>query len=258
MMRRYYCSLRLAFAASGMDRLNVVPPFIALLLSGCASPVEGLWPPAADVPSHTIHVSLDSWHAMIAFPVPPSFVPSSVNGGRKGGGGFEEWGYAERAWYLEGRQGIGGVFRALFWPTAGVVEVGLHDTVWADRTTQPPAELFTFHLSDEGFRRLRAHLKATIASYEPVATAGPSQFYPAVRSYHLFHTCHQYAAEALRAAGLPIVPFWALSRGAFALQLRRAAGSAEPRRAAALRLSWYNPSELHDHRHPDQILASPR
>ncbi len=240
---RPYCILRLAITASGGVRLNVVPPFIALLLGGCASPVEGLWPPAAGAPSHTIHVSLDTWHAMIAFPVPPSFVPSPLDGGGMSGDGFEEWGYAERAWYLEGRQGLGGVLRALLWPTEGVVEVGYHDTVWADRTPQPPAELFTFHLSDEGFRRLRAHLKATIASQKPVAAAGTSQFYPAVRSYHMLHTCHQYAAEALRAAGLPIVPFWALSRGAFAVQLRRAAGSAEPRQAAARWLSWYNPAD---------------
>jgi hypothetical protein len=228
--------------------MNVRFLLIALLLGGCASPVEGLWPPAAGAPSHTIHVSLDTWHAMIAFhlseqsrasseqrevPIPdlgsPAFPGYSRPAVRRSL--FEEWGYAERAWYLEGRQGIAGVLRALLWPTEGVVEVGHHDNVWADRTPQPPAELFTFHLSDEGVRRLRAHLTATIASQGPVATAGTSQFYPAVRSYHLFHTCHQYAAEALRAAGLPIVPLWALSRGAFAVQLRRAAGMGDRRTA---------------------------
>jgi hypothetical protein len=204
--------------------MNVRSLLIALLLGGCASPVEGLWPPAAGAPSHKIHVSLDTWHAVIAFPLSPSLVPSPLNGGGKGGGGFEEWGYAERAWYLEGRQGIGGVLRALLWPTEAVVEVGHHDKVWADRTPQPPAELFTFRLSDEGFRRLHAHLRATIASQEPVVTVGTTTFYPAVDSYHAFHTCHQYAAQALRAAGLPISPFWAFTRGAFAVQLRRASG----------------------------------
>ncbi len=191
--------------------MKLRPLLIALLLGGCASPVEGLWPPAAGAPSHMIHVSLDTWHAMIAFPVDTPHA-------------YEEWGYAERAWYLEGRQGIGGVLRALLWPTEGVVEMGHHQKVWADRTPQPPAELFTFHLSDEGFRRLHAHLRATIASQEPVSTVETSTFYPAVRSYHVFHTCHQYAAQALRAAGLPVVPFLAFSRGAFAVQLRRAAG----------------------------------
>ena len=38
-----------------------------VLLSACASPVEGLWPPSPDSPARTILVSLDAWHAMIAF-----------------------------------------------------------------------------------------------------------------------------------------------------------------------------------------------
>ena len=38
-----------------------------LLPSACASPVEGLRPPSPDSPARTIFVSLDTWHAMIAF-----------------------------------------------------------------------------------------------------------------------------------------------------------------------------------------------
>ncbi len=38
------------------------------LLLACASPVEGLWPPSPDSADQTIVVSLDTWHAMIAFP----------------------------------------------------------------------------------------------------------------------------------------------------------------------------------------------
>jgi hypothetical protein len=38
-------------------------------LSACASPVEGLWPPSPDSPTRTVVVSLNTWHAMIAFQV---------------------------------------------------------------------------------------------------------------------------------------------------------------------------------------------
>ncbi len=224
--------------------MNVVPLLLALLLGGCTSPRTRLWPPVAGAPQHTIHVSLDTWHAMIAFHQGEQRAASSERHEAEipdrshllpaiHHSLFEEWGYAERAWYLEGRQGIGGVLRALFWPTEGVVEVGHHDRVWADRTPQPPAELFTFHLSDEGFRKLRDYLQGTIAHPEPIATRGSAAFYPAVHSYHAFHTCHQYAAQALKVAGLPIAPFWAFSRGAFAVQLRRAAGMADARPAVA-------------------------
>jgi hypothetical protein len=152
---------------------------------------------------------------MIAFPQPP---PGSA---RAPAEKYEEWGYAEQSWYLEGRQGLSGVLRALFWPTPGVVEVGQHDQVWAARTPQPPSDLFTFALSDEGYRRLRRHLHSTIAADEPIRIAGNSTFYPATRSYHLFHQCHQYVAHALREAGLPVSAFWAFNRTSLAMQLRR-------------------------------------
>jgi hypothetical protein len=72
-----------------------------------------------------------------------------------------------------------GIVRALFWPTEGVVEVRHYDKVWAERTPQPPAELFRFHLSEEGHQRLRRHLRATIAKAEPVTSTDGSTFYPA-------------------------------------------------------------------------------
>ena len=118
---------------------------------------------------------------------------------------------------------MSGIVRALFWPTEGVVEVGRYDRIWADRTPQPPSDLFTFRVSDEGYRRLRRHLRGTISVDVPIGSVGQSTFYPAVRSYHLFHTCHQYAAHALREAGLPISPSWAFHRAGLAWQLRRAA-----------------------------------
>lgn len=192
-----------------------------VLLSACASPVEGLWPPSPDSPARTIFVSLDTWHAMIAFsadtPDASRFTPRS----------YEEWGYAERAWYLEDKRGLTGIARALFWPTDGVVEVGRYDQVWADRTPQPPSDLFTFRVSEEGYQRLRTHLRGTISVNAPVASVGQSAFYPAARSYHLLHTCHQYAAHALRQAGLPISPSWAFNRTTLAWQLRRAARLSE-------------------------------
>jgi len=195
------------------NRGNTVVWVAACLLLaqvGCAAPVRGLWPPPTDAPVRTIYVSLDVWHAMIAFPTDTD------------GPGFEEWGYAEQAWYLEGRQGVTGALRALFWPTTGVVEVGRHDQVWAQRTPQPPSDLFTFRLSDQGYLQLRRHLHETIATTEPILTAGTTKFYPAKRPYHLFHQCHQYVALALQEAGLPTSVFWAFTRASLAMQLRRA------------------------------------
>ena len=175
-----------------------------------------------------IVVSLDAAHSMIALPVEaPVF---HVRGdhdvtGTDGAPGeprvYEEWGYAERAWYLEKRQGFTGVLRALLWPTEGVVEVGIHGSIWAERTQKPPVEAFRFQISEVGYRSLRSYLRATIASEEPVGIVGNSRFCVARPSYHLFHHCHHYTAKGLREAGLPIPMWGALNRYIFAKQLRR-------------------------------------
>jgi hypothetical protein len=175
-----------------------------------------------------IVVSLDAAHSMIALPVEaPVFQVRGDHGvtGADGAPGerrvYEEWGYAERAWYLEKRQGFTGVLRALLWPTEGVVEVGIQESIWAERTQKPPVEAFRFQISEAGYLSLRSYLRATIASEEPVGIVGNSRFCVARSSYHLFHHCHHYTAKGLREAGLPISMSGALTRGGFAKQLRR-------------------------------------
>jgi hypothetical protein len=144
-----------------------------------------------------------------------------INGATKGLCAYEEWGYAERAWYLEKRQGFTGVIRALLWPTEGVVEVGIHDSIWAERTKKPPVEAFRFLISQAGLQSLRSYLRETIASEEPIGRVGNSRFCIARSSYHVFHHCHHYTAKGLREAGLPISMRATLTRNSFAKQLRR-------------------------------------
>lgn len=168
-----------------------------------------------------IVVSLDAAHSMIALPVSGDHAVTGTEGTSRGCDIFEEWGYAERAWYLEKRQGFTGVIRALLWPTEGVVEVGIHESIWADRTQKPPVEAFRFQISEAGYWGLRSYLRATIASEEPVGIVGNSRFCVARSSYHLFHHCHHYTAKGLREAGLPISMRGALTRDGFAKQLRR-------------------------------------
>ncbi len=191
-----------------------------LLCMGCASPNPTLWPPQPGMSSHAIIVSVDTWHAMIAVTRIRVRESSPSTDNRRWV--YEEWGFAERDWYLEGRQGLSGTFRTLLWPSIGVVEIAHNTNLWSERTPQPPAEQFTFHLTEQGFRRLREYLESMVEQSSPILITDGSQFYKATRSYHLFHHCHHFTAAALREAGLPITEFWAFSRGSFASQLRRA------------------------------------
>jgi hypothetical protein len=199
---------------------------VVLSVSGCATSDPALWPPTPGTPTKEIYVSLDTWHAMIGFQQ-GSILAQKYSGNTHQAplsslqpGRFEEWGYAERAWYLEGQQGITGVLRALFWPSEGVVEVAEYDHLWADRTPQPPSDLFKFELSEEGYTRLRTHLQSTRESSNPVKTYSRSNFYRATNSYHVFHHCHQYVARALQKAGLPVSTVWAITRTGLASQLQ--------------------------------------
>jgi hypothetical protein len=198
-----------------MHRVLLLLAVGLLFSAGCTTANHDLSSLPKSFPSGTVIVSLDTWHAMLAFPV------HSLNALENSEQEYEEWGYAERAWYVEGEQGISGMIRALFWPTDGVVEVGRHPTIWAERTPQPPAEVFVFHLEKEQYRQLRLFLESTLLSRTALAGFGGSDFYPSVRSYHLFHTCHQYAARALQAAGLPLTPAFAFNRTSLGWQLRR-------------------------------------
>jgi Protein of unknown function (DUF2459) len=178
--------------------------------------------------SISIVVSLDAAHSMIALPVDaPMLCVSGDHGVARTDDvqaeprAYEEWGYAERAWFLEKRQGFTGVLRALLWPTEGVVEVGVNQSIWAERTQKPPVEAFRFQISKAGYLKLRSYLRATIASEDPVGIVGNSRFCVARSSYHLFHHCHHYTAKGLREAGLPISMSRALTRDGFARKLRR-------------------------------------
>ena len=110
-----------------------------------------------------IVVSLDAAHSMIALPVESPGIHGKGDhdaiGTQRVPGEprvYEEWGYAERAWYLEKRQGFTGVLRALLWPTEGVIEVGIHESIWAERTQKPPVEAFKIQVSEAGYRSLRS------------------------------------------------------------------------------------------------------
>lgn len=96
-------------------RAQVICLTVILLLVGCAAPREELWPPKPGSPTHPVYVSLDTWHAMIAFPIDRaeepelSVQPESSGAETQASAGrtqrlYEEWGYAERACiWREGR-----------------------------------------------------------------------------------------------------------------------------------------------------------
>lgn len=161
---------------------------------------------AADV---SIHVVRHGWHTGIAVPraqVPAGAWPESAH---FAGAEYLEVGWGDRDFYMAPGFNLWYGFKALFWPTPGVLHVvGLQ---------RPPPQEFGASRVVE-LRVTQARLDALIsylaASFERPGTEaaaslapglyGASAFYPSHESFHLFKTCNVWIARALRAAGLPV------------------------------------------------------
>ena len=82
------------------------------------------------------------------------------------------------------------------------------------RTAYPQASLVALTLGEDGFARLAAMLDATFARSGRDGTVeelgrglyGPSLFFRAVGTFHLFRVCNHWIADLLDAAGVPTAP----------------------------------------------------
>lgn len=197
---------------------------IALAFAGCASPIEGLWPPSPGETSHRILVFSDQWHTSIG-------VWGADDPEGKDIGGYREWGYAHRGFYYEGDTGSCAVCCAIFIPSAAVVLVRSDGLDMPLTSPHPPVLRWEFRLTPQGHRALIAHLEAEKANPRPFSDLRGYEWYEASSSYHGFHHCHHWTMRALRAAGLPVYPIWSLFRGWTRAQLDRAARMQEELRA---------------------------
>jgi hypothetical protein len=183
-----------------------------VLAAGCAQPVAGLWPPRPGEDTRQIVVSTDAWHSVICL--------------TRDHGGLEEWGYADKSYYLEGHDGVSGTLDALILPGAGVIHVACVERAWGERTPQPPGRVWHFDLTREGYARLLSYLQTSSEADQPCSERGGLVWFDAKSAYHMFHHCHHWAAGALREAGLPVWPLYAQFKWTFEAQLDRAADMA--------------------------------
>jgi hypothetical protein len=95
-------------------------------------------------------------------------------------GRHEEWAFGERIWFMDDKHGLseharelghrlGGAFKALFWPSAGVVELTRSEQTYPQRYPEDAVKSWNLTVSEEGLRRMRAYLEASRAS----ASASP-------------------------------------------------------------------------------------
>jgi len=191
---------------------------VILACSACAAPVGDLFPPGENQPSKAIYLVTHGGHAGIV--VKRNDIPEGVWPEHNDFPAAEylEVGWGERDYYPMTDPHLGHTLKAGLWPTASV----LHIVGFSGLVTDyfPHSEIIRIDLSYPGFERLCSYLHNSFAKDEhgnsiPLGPGhyGHSRFYLSRGSYHAFNTCNVWTARALRTAGCPITPAFALMVG---------------------------------------------
>lgn len=210
---------------------------LIVLLMGCATPADDRYPPTEAETAATIHVVGRGWHTGIVVrraDIPPGVWPESADFAEAE---YLKVGWGDRDYYPAAEFSAWYGIKALFWPTPSVLHVLGFSGPPARRF--PGDEVVALPLTRDGVERLARFIDASherdgAARATPVAPSreGPGWFYPSNRTFHLFDTCNVWTAEALRAAGLPVRSFLALTTGSVMAQVRGFGRVIQPHAAA--------------------------
>jgi uncharacterized protein (TIGR02117 family) len=199
---------------------------LAFLVVACATPIAELSYRGEGDKAGRLFIVNHGWHSGIVMKkadIPEGVLPE-VNH-------FLDAEYLEIGWgdwdyYQAPNPGLGLALKAAFWSSRSVLYVaGFEGAV---KNYFPESEVNEIVLSDEAFQRLIQFISGTFSRSDAAAPVkaepGPypnSRFYSARGKFHFFRTCNTWVAEALRSAGLPITPAYAVTAGNLSYQIKR-------------------------------------
>jgi uncharacterized protein (TIGR02117 family) len=185
--------------------------------SGCAGPLESLYPPKANEPSISVYVvNHNDWHTGIVIrrqDIPAHLWPENHHFKDSE---YLEVGWGDRDYYMTPEPTLWMTLKAALWPTESVLHiVGFTGTVEA---YFPASEIVEIKLSRRGFERLNTFIQDEYArdASGAVTDLGPglygnSRFYLGREKFHLLRTCNVWIARTIRSTGFPITPFYAIT-----------------------------------------------
>jgi uncharacterized protein (TIGR02117 family) len=189
---------------------------LSVVAAGCAQSIEGLHPPAPGEPVKPVYVINHGWHTGIA--VRRADIPEGVWPEHRDipASEYVEVGWGDRHFYVAPEGTLGLALKAVFWPTSSVLHVVGFDGPVEHFFRQ--REIVEALVSARGLQQLAAFIGDAYAKHDSGTTivVGPGQyansrFYVAREKYSLLNTCNVWTARALRAAGLPIIPLYAIT-----------------------------------------------
>jgi len=199
---------------------------VVLLAIACARPIAELHLRGEGEKARSVFVVNHGWHSAIVIKkadISGGFLPEARD--------FPDADYLEIGWgdwdyYQAPDPGLGLALKAAFWSSRSVLHVagfegGVENYFGGSETVE-------IVLSDEAFRLLIQFISGTFSRPDaaaPVETRPGlypnSRFYSARGRFHLFRTCNTWVAEALRSAGLPINPTYAVTAGNLSYQVKQ-------------------------------------
>jgi Protein of unknown function (DUF2459) len=163
--------------------------------------------PAASRPA-TIFVARRRWHVDIGFAIADVGAPLNSVVGQLPGVKYLFFGFGDRHYLMAKNRNVPAMFGAL-WPGPGIILVtGLRGTPAEAFDAQQVIELSVSEAQAQAAKDFIWNSLVHVAG-EPITpyAQGPyegSLYFSSVVHYSAFHTCNTWAAEALRAAGLPV------------------------------------------------------
>lgn len=198
---------------------------LVLLIAGCTTRVELLNATVAEVAPKVIYVVSHGWHTgiVIARADLPDDWPGLQDFARSD---YLEFGWGDAEYYLAENGTVWLALKALFWPTPSVLHVaGITGSVTA---FFPESRLVRISLPESGFARMLRFIRDTFWLVDegraiPVAAGlyGEGKFYRARGKFYFPKTCNYWTVSAVREAGLPVIPLFAVTAGGVLAQVER-------------------------------------
>ena len=177
-----------------------------VLFAGCVGPVHSLYPPTPTGSVSVYVVQHGGMHTGLVLRV-TDIVPKAWPAHHD----FSASRYLEVGWGDDDgyRKDLTTVIltKALVWSPRTVLLLDGFNSPLLEHFSDPSAAIVEVELSPEGYSRLVQYVADSHAldSWgQPISLGG--NWYRARPTYFFLHTCNTWVAEALRAAGCPIVP----------------------------------------------------
>ena len=201
--------------------------FFALLqlLTACSAPIMQLDSYAPGNNDKRVFVVHNNWHAALVVrkaDLSRGLVPERDHFPEAE---YLEIGWGDRDYFPATEESVGLALRAALWSRGSVLHVvGFRGAV-KDYFTA--GEIIELALSRESFRRLSEFVSTSFIRADSIMPAqsqpglvANGRFYPASGRFSILKTCNTWLAEALKSAGLGISPWYVITAGSLARQVR--------------------------------------